>query len=383
MEMVFQVHVDGRQVAATNERSTSIFDSTWPKWEVDLSDFENRRVDLELTFGRGPDGVFYGGCWADPFLVYGTAGTPVAHHDEKNDKATRTYRMCFLGHGYSFNGFDKTSYGTYAGFDLTRYRAAEFAGRFEVENDGVSVKAFYSQIAESRPDRLVWGGDAVYQVNANSIAHFTGLVNSLENVPQVLIPGNHDYLLLENTEVLDLFRATANATEILGNVRFLYVNTVSSEGLPFSDAATSQPDKNWVDRLVRTVEGFKRGHTVVILMHHAPWIEEPGRANVSHGDYPWWNRMVHPSIVKAAQAKGCRFYVIAGDGGTGSFAEGRVIDGVHYVVTGQPRFDDSVPNGFIELTWNGKEPGISVLVHTWRPETGFTMHKPTQYPWRF
>jgi len=375
---VCRMLVDGRCLSALELPGAA---PGYEKWKVNLGDFANGRVDLELrvTAGRGASNAV--ALLRDPVLLF---GTPAARDDTGQAGLGEKHSVVFIGHAYSFNGFDKNRYKPYIVADPALFagRALPYARRIRDELVARNTALFYGRADELGGSRLVWGGDVVYGPTPGSVAHFLGLANRLDKTPQVLVPGNHDWEFTQRETLPNVFHAVGTSSEIIGNVRVVYADTVTDRGKRMNAQAACHPLPAWISDLVRKMTLPERGHSVLVFMHHAPWIEEERTANVSHKDCPWWNRVVHPALVKARKESGRDFYIIAGDGGTGCLADGRQIDGIHYVVTGPPRFDDHVANGFVEISWSGESGGLSFTVHAWKPDRGFLCTRPDAFPWR-
>ncbi len=296
--------------------------------------------------------------------------------------------LVFLGHAYPLNGFDKRKLKHYQGWIPETQPVEAKAGTPIVQrvlnnSDPALVRSsFYDPLSALSPDRWVWGGDSIYLVNKQTKEYFYDLVQSYQQVPQVFLPGNHDFNLINTRHTSTYFQKMPGEEEILAGIRMLYVDTVTENGaLMARGKGYSAPSEQWISDFKTRINNQQGERGLIIMMHHAPWFLGKPQANVTHKDSPWWNQ-VHP-ILQNQVAEGQAVVVVSGDGGRPCMADGQIIDGVRYCVTGQPAHDGSSPNGFLRFSWKEQVEGIQVDVFTWTVAGGLEEHTSPPFPWRF
>lgn len=346
-EISFGLYVDGERLATQTIRGHTTSGRLWHPWEVDLAAFSEQHVDLELRVEPSPQGPLPGVYLGAPVLSYGPVSGAVAQRLSA-DKAQR--RVLFLGRAYPL-----------------------------IEGDRSRVDSFVSSIREQHPDRLVWGGNSITAAEPKAVARLSAVMQQLGDLPQTWVPGRRDYALSGMLALQPMFRVLGNRSELLGSVRLLYVDTIASEGRSISSERRSQPGPRWKGDLVKRIRSIRRGRSVIMFMYHAPWRDQgAGRAADT-----WWMSKIHPVLAEITSKTGKTFYIVAADQGAQSFADGRLIDGVHYIVSGQPAAGDTISTGFLAFRWSGTKPAVKVGVSIWRPGKGFEHHEPNAYPWHY
>jgi hypothetical protein len=379
--VVFSVAVDG-EVVATRALSTGAEDPpAWHDWSVDLGKYAGRTVALELRTGPGGNTSYDHAYWGDPAVV---SGSPPA---QKGPPAADAHRLVFIGHAYPMNGFDKRQRAKYLDWDTSDDTYMTWGKsvrrRIQVERSPAARADFFGAMHACEPERLVWGGDTLYAPGKAANEYLREMLGGMDE-QQVVLPGNHDASAAVIPDVLEACVAAAGEEETIGGVRLMYVDSTHSGDRNIVSKALCAPDQPWIDALTGRIAAVPVDSDVyglVLMLHHAAWITEPGVANVAHSD-DWWGREIHPALQALAEA-GISVVVIAGDAGDHCMADGRRLDGVTYVVTGQPRFDSDVPNGFVEVGWGPSRPGLAVREHTWTWGREPEVFEPQSDSWRY
>lgn len=377
----FSLVVDGQVVASRTVTAAAEEPPAWHDWTVDLAPWAGETVTLELRTGPNGSTLFDHAHWGNPLAVSGDA--PAESALDPDD-----HRLVFVGHAYPMSGFDKRSRPSYLGWDTAdgTYSAhgRSVRRRVQIERWPAARSAFEDAIRAVHAERLIWGGDCMYTPGSAESAYLAERLASFGE-GQVVLPGNHDFPLAADPAVLQRCAAAAGQDETVAGVRLLYVDSIrSGDRIIVDDASACAPDRAWIDALQGRLAAAAADpgiYGLVLMLHHAAWITEPGVANVAHSD-DWWGREIHPALQALAEA-GISVVVIAGDAGDHCMADGRRLDGVTYVVTGQPRFDSDVPNGFVEVGWGPSRPGLAVRVHTWTWGREPEVFEPQSDSWRY
>lgn len=379
--VVFSLAVDGELVAARTLSTGAEDPPAWQDWSIDLGKFAGRTVALELRTAPGGNTNFDHAYWGDPVVVSGAPAEQAA------SPAADEHRVAFIGHAYPMNGFDKRKRAKYLDWDTSDDTYMTWGKsvrrRIQVERSPAARADFYGAVRALKPDRLAWGGDTLYAPGPGTDEYLREMLADMDE-HHVVLPGNHDASAAVSPGVLEECVAAAGQEETIGGVRLMYVDSTHSGDRNIVSKALCAPDQPWIDALTKrlaAVSADSEVYGLVLMMHHAPWITEPGVANVAHSD-GWWAREIHPALRALAEA-GIGVVVIAGDAGDHCMADGRRLDGVTYVVTGQPRFDSEVPNGFVEVAWGPSRPGLAVRVHTWTWGREPEAFEPESDSWRY
>lgn len=375
----FQVRVNGETIAALPYGATGQDTMGWQPFSADLSAFAGQTVAFELTVAPREHPSFDWAAWGDPAILDEPLAPDLPATAAGSGMPSGnggTVRAVFLGHVYPLNGFDKRNYDQYGNWitsDPTRGQL--FRARVATERDRLLLTAFYTRAASFLPQRVIWGGDSAY---ANSPAEFNAVASLARMFPtarQAFVPGNHDPSIANAPQLASINSIAPGSEESLAGARLMYIDAVNDGQRPMhpvTDPAMlkngwahweSKPTKAWIDAFVARLKQPMEESSLVLFLHHAPWLIEDGFANIGHPKNSWWLRQVHPVLADLVKGQHKTITVIAGDAGDHTLCDARTLDGVRYAACGQPRVGETVPNGFLILEWSQLNPVPQVMLY--------------------